>query len=171
MTNAFKFIRFLAVFLATAVLLVAGSQTLRAQTPTPAQISLARELIAVKGSTNIYDSAIPGIVERTKGFVLQGNPMLEPALNEVANKLKEEFKPRATELHDIVEKLYASKFTEQELKDALVFYKSPLGRKIIDEEPKILDESLGQVDVWIKKVSDQIVVRMKEEMKKKGFDL
>ena len=61
--------------------------------------------------------------------------MLSKDLNEVAAKLRTELAPRGSELLDQMAKLYAAAFTEQELKDALAFYKSPLGKKVITEEP------------------------------------
>ena len=42
-------------------------------------------------------------------------------------------------------KLYAARFTEQELKDMVAFYKSPLGKKMIAQEPQVLDETFNFV--------------------------
>ena len=39
-------------------------------------------------------------------------------------------------------RIYAAHFTEQELKDALAFFKTPLGKKLISEEPKALEASM-----------------------------
>src|ERR1700757_4576809 len=69
-------------------------------------------------------------------------------LNEVAAKLHTEYTSRSAEIVNDVAKLYASRFTEQELKDILAFYKSPLGRKLIVEEPAILDQSMKNAQVW-----------------------
>ena len=39
-------------------------------------------------------------------------------------------------------------FTEAELKQILTIYQSPLGHKMIAEEPKIIDEGLQEADGW-----------------------
>ena len=38
-------------------------------------------------------------------------------------------------------KLYTSSFTEQELKDLVAFYQSPLGRKVLETMPKVTQQS------------------------------
>jgi hypothetical protein len=79
--------------------------------------------------------------------------------------------PRSSQLSDQVAELYARTFTEQELKDVLTFYKSPLGKKIINEEPKILDDGFQRIQQWTNKFSEEVMGRMRAEMKKKGYDL
>ena len=41
-----------------------------------------------------------------------------------------------------VAKLYATHFTEAELKEMLAFYKTPVGMKLITEQPKVGDEGM-----------------------------
>jgi hypothetical protein len=53
----------------------------------------------------------------------------------------------------------------------LVFYKSPLGRKVVTEEPKILDDGFNRIQQWANKFSEEVMGRMRAEMKKKGYDL
>lgn len=142
-----------------------------AEEPTPAAVALAKELIVLKGSTQLWDAVVPGVIEQVKGVFMQTNPALGRELNDVAAQLRTEFAPRATQLVDQVAQLYARTFTEQELKDALVFYKSPLGRKIVSEEPKVLDDGFRRIQQWANKFSEEVMGRMRAEMKKKGYDL
>ena len=91
-----------------------------------------RKLITVKGATALWEPLVPGVIEQAKSVFIQANPTLIKELNEVAVKLRAEYAPRSAEVVNDVAKLYASRFTEQELKDTLAFYKSPLGRKLLD---------------------------------------
>ena len=75
---------------------------------------------------------------------------------------------RRQELRNEIARGYASVFTEQELKDMLAFYKTPLGKKIIDSEPKAVEESTKRAQVWIDKFADEVIAKMRAEMKKKG---
>ena len=142
-----------------------------AEEPTPAAVAVAKELIVLKGSTQLWDAVVPGVIEQAKGVFLQTNPALSKELNDVAARLRTEYAPRASQLVDQVAQLYAQAFTEQELKDALAFYKSPLGKKMVSEEPKILDESFRRIQQWTNKFSEDVMNRMRAEMKKKGYDL
>src|SRR5260370_34688021 len=116
-----------------------------AEEPTPAAVALAKELIVLKGSTQLWDAVVPGVIEQVKAVFMQTNPALGRELNDVAAQLRTEFAPRATQLVDQVAQLYARTFTEQELKDALAFYKSPLGRKIVREDPTVLADGFRRI--------------------------
>jgi hypothetical protein len=142
-----------------------------AQEPAPPTVALAKELIVLKGSTQLWDAVVPGVIEQAKGVFLQTNPALGRELNEVAAQLRTEYAPRASQLVDQVAQLYAQTFTEQELKDALAFYKSPLGKKIVREEPKVLDDGFRRIQQWTNRFSEEVMGRMRAEMKKKGYDL
>jgi uncharacterized protein len=155
--------------IALALTAVAGAA--RAQEPSPAAIKLARELIDLKGATRMWDPIIPGVIEQAKGVFLQTNPGLNKDLSEVANLMRNEYAPRTGELSVMVARLYAQRFTEPELQEALAFYKTPIGRKITTEEPKVLDDSFAQVQQWSQRFSEEVIRRMREEMKKKGHDL
>lgn len=141
------------------------------QPPSAAALATAKELIEIKGALNIFEALVPGVVEQTKNMFLQTNPALSKDLNEVAAQLRAELAPRRVELTDQVALIYAQRFTEQELKSTLLFYKSPLGKKITTEEAGFVDQSLRFAQDWANKLSEEVVGKMRLEMKKKGHDL
>ena len=158
--------------IALALVAVAGAGESSAQSPPSAVgIALAKEIIIAKGTSTGFDSIGPSIIERAKSIYLQLNPSLGRDLNEVAAKLKLEYAPRFAEPLNDAAKAYAAKFTEQELKDILAFYKSPVGKKVVLQEPEIVEESLSGADRWAQGMLDEIGGKFKVEMKKKGHDL
>ena len=163
-------------FLPLAVMVCAGAARTEAQQtqllPSPAALLLAKQLVSLKKAQfAIWDSVVPGVIEQAKNALLQTNPALSKELDSVAQKLRSEFAPRSTELFDIVANLYAQQFTEKELSEIVTFYKSPIGGKLLAKEPSVNDQSLGLVQQWAAKFSEEIIVRMRAEMKKKGYDL
>ena len=142
-----------------------------AQQPTPAAIATAKELVELKGGSQMFDPVINSIVEQTKGALLQTNPQLAKDLNDVSTQLRSEFAPRRNELLAEAAKLYAARFSEQELKDMATFYKSPLGKKMIVQEPLVLDEAFNYVQQWAPRVGEEVMNRFRAEMKKKGHNL
>ncbi len=154
-----------------AVVWMACAPAAMAQQPSAAALSTAKELIAVKGAAGMYDTLVPGVIEQAKNVFLRSNPNLSKDLNEVAAKLRTDYAPRNAEVRDLVVRLYAAHFTEKELKDALAFYKSALGKKLIEQEPKILEQSMGDAQAWANKLSDEIISKMRAEMKKKGHTI
>ena len=73
---------------------------------------------------------------------MQTNFMFQKDINEISMQLHKEFDGRSSELVDHTAQLYASRFSEPELKQILTFYQSQLGQKMIAEEPKVIDQSL-----------------------------
>jgi hypothetical protein len=162
-----------SVLRATIIGLALGASigTAVAQQPSATAMATAKELITVKGATSLYEPLVPGVIEQAKSVFLQGNPTLGKDLNEVAAKLRAEYASRSAEVVNDVAMLYASRFTEQELKDVLAFYKSPLGRKMMKEEPDILDQSMRNAQTWANRLSEEIFMKIRVEMKKRGHDI
>jgi hypothetical protein len=142
-----------------------------AQQPTPAAIATAKELVELKGGSQMFDPVIISIVEQTKGALLQTNPQLAKDLNDVATQLRTEFQPRRDELMNEAAKRYAARFSEAELKDLVAFFKAPLGKKMIAQEPQVLDETFSFVQQWGPRVAEEAMNRYRAEMKKKGHNL
>jgi hypothetical protein len=159
--------RFVAVGLALASLVAPAA----AQSPSPAAVAAAKELLVLKGATSMFEPLLPGVVDRMRMVFLQQNPTLAKDLSEVATSLKTELAVRVAELQEEAAKVYASKFTEQELKEILAFYRTPLGKKVVEEDPKILDQTLAMADQWLKKLENEVLSKMRAQMKKKGHDL
>lgn len=156
---------------AVAVALTLTSPVAHAQQPSPAALATAKEMVGVTGATALFDPLVAGVVEQAKLLFLQQNPNLNKDLTEVANKLRGELTPRLSELNDEVARLYAARFNEQELKDILTFYNSPSGKKLLQEQPGIVEGSMKFAQDWANKLSEEVVGKMREEMKKKGHAL
>ena len=160
---------------AAAVLLLCGSlfmaSSASAQQPTPAAISMAKEILDVKGSFTMFEPIVPGVIETAKNVLLQQSPNLQKDLNETAAALRTQLAPRTAELKEEIAKLYALRFTEAELKEALTFFKSPLGKKLLVEEPRFVEASLGRAQEWANRLSEDVMGKIRAEMKKKGHNL
>jgi uncharacterized protein len=154
-----------------ALALALPVMTASAQQPSAAAVATAKELITIKGGVTVYQTIIVGMVEQVRSVLLRANPLLGKDLGEVGAKLRAEYLPRSADLVNDAARLYATRFTEQELKDALAFYKSPLGRKLLVEEASILDQSLKQAEQWANRLSEEVIGKFRTEMKKRGHEI
>ena len=59
--------------------------------------------------------------------------------------------------------------TEQELKDTAAFFDSPSGKKFLEAQPAVLGQVGQFARAWHDKLSTDIITRVREEMKKKGY--
>ena len=148
-----------------------GAAPNAAHQPSQAAVLLAKQILETKHADNIFDPLIRGVVVKTRDFLMQTNFMWGKDLNEVADNLIKQYSVRAGELMNDAARIYASHFTEPELKQILAFYQSPLGHKVITEEPKTADESMTMAGNWADKLSEEVMGKMRAEMKKRGHDM
>ncbi len=134
----------------------------------PAALASSKEILDAKGANKIFSGAVVGLTNRIKDALLQTNLNLQQDLNESAQKVVKELNGREQEIGEQMAKIYANSFTEQELKDIATFYKSPLGKKVIDQEPVALQQSSVFMQTWAGKMSEEIVAKMRAEMKARG---
>jgi uncharacterized protein len=149
----------------------AAAAQAQAPAPTAGAVAAARELIVVKGGAAMFEPAIPGVIETAKNSLVPTNPNLTKELNDVAAQLRRDYESKKAELVYEVAVVYATHFTEQELKELLAFYKSPLGQKMLREEPLALDQSMKRAQDWTSNFSDTVLARIRSEMAKKGHPL
>lgn len=135
---------------------------------TPGAIAAAKELLRLKNAQGMYASAVPNIVQRTKDSLLRNNLNYQKDLDEVAVVVAKNLAGRESEIGEQMAKIYAGDFTEQELKDLVTFYKSPLGQKLLAEEPKSIAASVSYMNQWAQAFAAQADEQFRAEMKKRG---
>jgi hypothetical protein len=141
------------------------------QQPSAVAVQLAREVMELKGAIGMFDPVVVGVIEHNRNLLLQVNPNISRDMNDVVIQLRNEFAGRRAELHTEMARAYASQFTEQELREAVAFYKTPLGKKLIEAEPKAVDEATRRVDAWSTKLAEEVMAKMRTELRKKGHNL
>ena len=139
--------------------------------PSPAAIGYAKEILTSKNVSTIYQGAVPGLVQRTKDVLLQSNLNYQQDLNEVAVQGAKDLAGREKEIGEEMARIYANAFTEQELKELAAFYKSPLGIKVIAQEPVAFNAARQYMDQWAQKFGEEINAKFRAEMKKRGKDI
>lgn len=169
----------LAVLLGVAWTAAAGAQQRPApppvaqqtHAPTPAALLIAKEIIDLKGATTTFDPIIPGVVRFHKDLLIQTNPNISRDIEQVAAKILNEIQGRKTELQQMLARNYAMRFSEQELREVLAFYRSPLGKKLVKEEPLALEDAMKSVDDWSHKLADEVSAKLRAELKKRGLNV
>lgn len=159
----------LAVLAIPVVVMSSSAQA--QQKPSAEQMAAAKELTQLIGAADLSKPLIAGVVEQAKVVFLQQNPGLSKDLNEIAAQIRAELEPRSTEFTDEVARLYATRFTEQELKAIVAFYKSPVGKKMQTQQPLIVNASGQFAQEWAGRLSDVAINKMRDELKKRGHNL
>jgi hypothetical protein len=158
----------LAVGLALTVVPAGAQQPPPLKEGSPAAIAAAKEILAMKNAGAMYANAVPNLVQQTKDQLLQTNLNYQKDLNEVAVIVAQKLAGREKEIGEGMAKIYANEFTEQELKDLVTFYKSPLGQKLLASEPRAIQFSMSYMNQWAQQFAETINGEFRAEMRKRG---
>ena len=142
-----------------------------AQTTQSANFQLARDVVIASGATRAFEGVIPSILGQSLNVFVQQNPDLTKDLTETVKGMAPDFEKRISEIIDIVANVYATRFSDAELKDILAFYRSASGKKLVAQLPNVLEESFVKTQEWSAKISEQIVIRLRADMKKRGHTI
>jgi hypothetical protein len=142
-----------------------------AKPASPAAIAAAKEILQLKKAAAMYDGAVPGLVQKTKEALLQANLNYQKDLNEVAVIVAQKLAGREKEIGDGMAQVYANEFSEQELKDLVTFYKSPLGQKLLTAEPRAIQFSMNYMNAWAQNFAEVINGEFRAEMRKRGKEI
>ncbi|MDQ0303568.1 DUF2059 domain-containing protein [Ancylobacter polymorphus] len=139
--------------------------------PSAEQMKLANELLVANGEASSFDAVIPNVVEQTAAGFVQSNPDLIRDLREVAKQLSAQYESRRTEIVQILATIYATEFTTQELRELLAFYRSEAGKKLVTKREELLKVGFSSIQAWSAQFAREMEVRVREEMKKRGFTI
>ena len=176
MKSVFKMLPAALVVVALAGLPAMAQQQAPAPAPTlkpgtPGAIAAAKEILAMKNAAAMYANAVPNLVERTKETLLQSNLNYQKDLNEVAVIVTQKLAGREKEIGDGMAQIYANEVTEQELKDLVTFYKSPLGQKLLANEPRAIQCSMSYMNQWAQQFAETVNGEFRAEMRKRGKNI
>ena len=142
-----------------------------AKPASPAAVASAKEILAMKNANAMYANAVPNIVDQTKNALVQSNLNYQKDLNEVAIIVAKNLAGKEQEIGEGMAKIYANEFTEQELKDLVTFYKSPLGQKLLATEPRAIQFSMSYMNQWGQFFAQTVNEQFRAEMKKRGKEI
>jgi hypothetical protein len=142
----------------------------RADEPSPAAIQSANRLIAELGLIQSLNVVVPVLFGEFEKNIVATRPELKDPLHQVLVALVPEFENGEPAVLDDVAHVMASKLTEAEIKEVLAFYESPTGKKFVAAEPAFVNELQVAGSNWRQKLADDLLPRVREELKKKGVD-
>lgn len=139
--------------------------------PTAAQIALARDIVVDSGVSRSFAIVIPQFLDQIGTRLTQTRPDLIKDLNVVTEQIKPEFDKRVEQMVDTAGRLYAERLTEAQLKDVVAFFKSASGMKYVEQQPLVLNALYVSMQGWQQQISQDMMTRVREEMKKKGHEM
>ena len=110
---------------------------------TPQHLALADDLVEAAQVRRTQMAAIPQVVDLVMPMMMRGN---EAHADQVRTILTEElnraFLTKSAVLVKISRDAFARNFTDAELSDLAVFYRSPTGKRFVELQPVVMGESM-----------------------------
>ena len=154
-----------------AVCLSVLSATPQAFAADAAGVATAKQILGLTGGLDAFNPLVAGVIEQARLFYLQQNPAFGKDLNEITVKMRKDLQPRLSELTDAIAKQYADAFSEQEMKEILAFYQSPVGKKVIATQASLSNSAMQFAQDWANKLSEEVTGKMRDELVKRGHKL
>ena len=156
-----------AAYLVAAALVPAAAT---AQDADPQAIALGTELVDLAGAKSMMTQMMNQIEPALTKLVAQANPGKEAEALEVMQKF---VIPRIeSSVPDLVQecaRLYAKHFSTDDLGQMIAFYKSPVGQKLVAEQPKMMQEMAGVAQAWGQRIAVESMKAYGDEFKKRGL--
>ena len=156
--------------LGAALALLLFAVPARAADPTPAMIDLASKILADTNIKQSIDVVVPGMFAELEHQIASMHPELRQPLHQTVVELMPAYAggEEAT-LSDITRAL-ASQMSEADLKATLAFFDSAAGKSYVAAQPAMFQQLQTSVGVWRETMSHDILPRLRDAMKKKGYD-
>jgi hypothetical protein len=138
---------------------------------TPETIAAARELIATMRATDQLKLMLPAIVQAIKPAIVQGRPQVEHDLDIVLPVIVDGMNARLGEFVDQMAAVYGRNFTVDEMRQMTAFYRSPVGQKVLDKMPTVMQESVSLGQAFGKIVGSEMQNQMIEALRNKGYEV
>jgi uncharacterized protein len=138
--------------------------------PSPAAIAAADTVLADIGIKQSMAVVVPGMLAELEQNVTKTRPEIKDSLRETLRAIQPQFDKTAQQTYDEAATILASQMSEKEIVDVAAFFQSPAGKKYVSVTPVFLQKLSNVVEPWREKLSTDILVRAREEMRKKGIE-
>lgn len=162
-----SFARLAALFVATMLFWAPAL----AQSPNAGAEAAARELVDTIKLADQFKVMLPVIFRQMKPAIVQNRPEVDRDFDALAPKLLDSMSARVDELQSAVVLIYASNFTEAELRDLIAFYRSPTGQKLLQKTPFVTQQTMIAGQKFGQSAAADLQKQMREELRRKGHDL
>lgn len=138
--------------------------------PSPAALAAADKILGVIGLKESIAIVVPRMMAELETNVTRTRPEIKDSLRATLKAIQPEFDQTAKQTYDQAATLLASLMSEKEITDVAAFFDSPSGQKYVQVTPVFLQKLSDVTGAWREKLSTDILVRARQEMKKKGVD-
>jgi hypothetical protein len=159
------------VAVALSVSVLAFAAPAMAQEVPPEQLALARKYVDLTDRAAVYETTLVEIAIGTMRQIVQQNPEITDQTDTAIGKVLEEYKGRKDELLDQFARVYAIRFTIQELQEIVAFYESPTGQKLAAANFDANADLQKVMQVFTTNVRPEFFAKVRAELRAQGVEI
>jgi uncharacterized protein len=141
------------------------------QAPDPDRLAAAKDMMEASRVERQFERVIPLLLDHLKQGFRRVAPDRADVIDSVFEQMTTKFISRRAELLDEIAGLYAQRLEAAELRAVAQFYRSPVGAKLIEAQPQIMQESMLAGQRWGQRIGQEIEEEARRELKRRGVDL
>ena len=143
---------------------------------TPAKKVAIKELMQVSGEAEFAEMIGNNFIRKITQTIKMTMPDVDPKAFDIVKKeckaaLQEEYYIKKS-YHPYFYPIYHKYLTFEEIKELIIFYKTPLGRKLVAVTPKLAKESIKAEKLWTKQIlTPNLKQRISSRFHKEGIKI
>jgi len=158
-----------AVVLGAAILAMAAPAM--AQEVPPEQLALARKYVELTDNAGVYEITLVEIGMGTLSELTTQNPEIAKEVDLAIGKVLETYQARKGELIDQFARIYATRFSVEELQQIVAFYESPTGQKLAAANTDVNQDLQAVLQVFTNNTRSEFFAKVRAELRAQGFEV
>lgn len=142
-----------------------------AQELSPDHLALARKYVDITDGGQIYETTLIQTGISTMRTILSQNPTISDPVSEVIGEVINAYADKKGELFDQFARIYALRFTVDELNQAVAFYESDVGRKLTASGQQINTDLQAVMQVYQANLNVEFFAKVRAELRAKDIEL
>ncbi|MXN67120.1 DUF2059 domain-containing protein [Stappia sp. GBMRC 2046] len=135
----------------------------------PEHLEAAKNAVQAAKVLDTYDNMLPLIADQTRTLFVRSNPSAAAEIDEVVNTIALEMVDKRAQLNNTIYRVWARRFSIEELNQIAEFYNSPVGQKFSRLGQELTALSVGAGKQWSDRISTQMVSQAREQLKERGY--
>lgn len=172
MTMMFSLRRLPVALLLAGALAISGMSAAKAQQEiSPEHLAAARQYIDLTDNANVYEITLIEIGVSVLRIIIQQDPALADPVQVAIQQAYEEYEARKGELYNQFARIYAMRFTQEELEEILEFYNSDVGQKLLANNVTINQDMQVVLGVWEENTQREFLARVRAILREEGYNV
>lgn len=155
-----------------AALALAGASAAHAQQEiSPEHLAVARQYVDMTDQGNIFETKLIELGVRVMRTLVQQDPALTEPVQDTVRTVVEEYLGQKSPLYDQFARIYAARFTIEELQQIVTFYETETGQKLLAQNRGINRDLQGVIQIWQQNASQELMSRTRARLREQGYDI